>query len=440
MKVIFISNYLTHHQLPFCREMYARLGEDFLFIATNAMEEERIKMGWQTPLSDYPFACFYDDDKKRYEKLLLDSEIVICGGTHFVYIEERVKAGKLTFRYFERLYKTGKIHAFRPGSYYRKLREHTRYRKSPVYLLCAGAYVPEDFSLFGAYPGKMYKWGYFPETKTYDLDALMRQKTAGEILWTGRMIDWKHPQEALELARSLKEKEISFHMTMIGEGPMRAQLEENIMTYGLQKQVTILDFMEPGRVRGYMEKSCIYLMTSDREEGWGAVVNEAMNSGCLVIGALEAGSVPYLISNGENGLYYCQGDSKCLTGLVEKALTSKCRPENNPETNKKTAPESVEERAGLLQNSRKECKYQPGTGADLDEMMQRDSMTEIMGRNAYRTITENWNAAVAADRFLELCEKLQANEPYFFEEGVLSRAETITMNKRKAIFRRETQK
>lgn len=435
MKVIFISNYLTHHQLPFCREMYARLGEDFLFIATNVMEEERIKMGWQTPLSEYPFACFYDDDKKRYEKLLLDSEIVICGGTHFVYIEERVKAGKLTFRYFERLYKTGKIHAFRPGSYYRKLREHTRYQKSPVYLLCAGAYVPEDFHLFGAYPGKMYKWGYFPETKTYDLDTLMKRKTAGEILWTGRMIDWKHPQEALELARSLKEKEISFHMTMIGEGPMRAQLEESLLRCGLQQYVTILDFMQPDRVRDYMEKSCIYLMTSDREEGWGAVVNEAMNSGCLVIGALEAGSVPYLISNGKNGLYYCQGDIKCLTELVENALTFKCNTENNSIK----IPEA-EDKAGLLPDRRTKGRHQHIAETDSVEMIQKDNMAEVMGRNAYQTITENWNAAVAAERFLVLCEKLQANEAYFFEEGILSRAETLTMRKRKTIFRRELQK
>ena len=452
MKVIFISNYLTHHQLPFCMEMYARLGEDFLFIATNAMEEERIKMGWQLQLSDYPFARFYDDDNKRYEKLLLESDIVICGGTHFIYIEERVKAGKLTFRYFERLYKTGKVYAFRPGSYYRKLQEHTRYRKSPVYLLCAGAYVPEDFHLFGAYPDKMYKWGYFPETKYHDLDELMKKKTVGEILWTGRMIDWKHPEEALELARRLKENEISFHLTMIGEGPLRPQLEKNIQVYGLQQNITLLDFMQPDKVRDYMEKSQIYLMTSDRQEGWGAVVNEAMNSGCMVIGTLEAGSVPYLISNGENGLYYCQGDVEYLTKVVEEVLS--CNAEYEVSRKEENGALTKEDKGIILLkdenrvsekeengNSVKEKKGNPEKkekgGLKKKENACKLSRAEVLGRNAYETITDSWNAAEAADRFLILCEKLLANETYFFEDGILSPAERVTLQKRKRNFRRE---
>ena len=49
-------------------------------------------------------------------------------------------------------------------------------------------------------------------------------------------------------------------------------------------------------------------MTSNQEEGWGVVVNEAMNSGCVVIGSNLAGSVPYLIENGKNGLIYNCGD------------------------------------------------------------------------------------------------------------------------------------
>lgn len=34
MKVVFISNFLTHHQVPFCLEMQKRLGDDFKFIST----------------------------------------------------------------------------------------------------------------------------------------------------------------------------------------------------------------------------------------------------------------------------------------------------------------------------------------------------------------------------------------------------------------------
>ena len=48
-----------------------------------------------------------------------------------------------------------------------------------------------------------------------------------------------------------------------------------------------------------MEKSHIHLFTSNHLEGWGAVVNEAMNSGCAVVANREAGAVPYLIEHGK---------------------------------------------------------------------------------------------------------------------------------------------
>ena len=53
-----------------------------------------------------------------------------------------------------------------------------------------------------------------------------------------------------------------------------------------------------------MERADIYLATSDRQEGWGAVINEAMNSGCAVVADHMMGAVPYLISHEENGMIY----------------------------------------------------------------------------------------------------------------------------------------
>ena len=48
MKVVFLSNYLTHHQVPFCEAMCGLVGEDnFRFISTVPMEQERLNMGWQ---------------------------------------------------------------------------------------------------------------------------------------------------------------------------------------------------------------------------------------------------------------------------------------------------------------------------------------------------------------------------------------------------------
>ena len=53
-----------------------------------------------------------------------------------------------------------------------------------------------------------------------------------------------------------------------------------------------------------MEEADIFIGTSDSQEGWGVVVNEAMNAGCAIVANKRMGSVPILIRDGENGYIY----------------------------------------------------------------------------------------------------------------------------------------
>ena len=382
MTVTFITNYMTHHQKPFCGELYALLGEDFHFIATNVMDEERVKMGWELSLSDIPYASFYDDDYDKSHKLVKESDVVICGGTHYSYIEERLVLHKLTFMYSERLYKKGRIYGLNPKSLMNKRKEHAAYKNDPVYLLCAGAYVAADFSLSGSYPGKKLCFGYFPETYIYDEKELMKKKTSQipEILWTGRLIDWKHAELAVFMAERLKKEHTVFHLTMVGEGPEEEKIKALIDEKKLNECISLEPFMSPAEIRSLMERSDIYLMTSDNEEGWGAVVNEAMNAGCAVAASHAAGAVPYLIRHKENGLVFKSGDVRELTFFVKKLCTDR-------------------------------------------------AYAAKLGRNAYRTINNTWNAKEAADRFLKTAEALSKGGSFLYEDGPLSPAPELTVAK-----------
>lgn len=379
---VFVSNYLNHHQIPLCNAMYELCKGSFAFVQTEPVEEERIRMGWAENVRQ-PYLKLYYKEEEQCRELISNAEIVLFGGCDDEsYIEERLEKGKTVIRYNERLYKTGQWKAVSPRGLKKKYHDHTRYRKSPVYLLCAGAYVPSDFSIVRAYPGKMYCWGYFPETKHYDVDRLLAAKgwakagraaaekgfgSAGAagaaadripcILWAARMIDWKHPELPLETARYLKSRGLSFHMDIIGGGAMEEQVKTLRVEYGLEEEVRLLGFVPPAQVREYMEKADIFLFTSDRQEGWGAVANEAMNSGCALIADHMIGAVPYLVKDGENGLIYRDGDREELFALAEK-----------------------------LVKDRELCAW--------------------LGRNAYRTITEVWNAEKAARSLWELCGRL----------------------------------
>lgn len=379
MRITFVSNYINHHQIPFCNALSELLAGEgaghsditgiFTFIQTQKMEADRVQMGWHEEERPAYVKCYYEEEESCKE-LIVDSDVVIFGGVDDEsYIVERLQAEKLTFRYCERLYKTGQWKAISPRGLVKKYQDHTRYRKSPVYLLCAGAYVASDYHIVRSYPGKMYCWGYFPETKHHDVDKLMENKGRAHLLWAGRMIDWKHPELALETAKYLKDRGLSYHMDIIGGGELQPMVEQLREEYQLQQEVTLLGYRSPEEVRSYMEQADIFLFTSDRQEGWGAVANEAMNSGCAVIADHMIGAVPYLIQNGENGMIYRSGDKEQLFTLA----------------------------AELVEN--------PKICADL-------------GRKAYETIVNVWNAENAAKRLLEIVrEKLQQGGESVHKQG-----------------------
>ncbi len=354
VKFVFVSNYLNHHQIPFCNAVYEKLSGDFAFIQTEPMEQERVRMGWREE-TGIPYLRKYYEEPEGCREVISSAGVVFFGGSdEESYISDRLQEGKPVIRYSERLYKTGQWKAVSPRGLRKKYYDHTRYRGKPVYLFCAGAYVPSDFHLVGAYPGKMLKWGYFPETKKYEAGPLLDAKQPGRMLWAARFLDWKHPELPVRTAARLRDRGHSFHLDMVGGGELEGQVATLIKELQLQDVVTLHGFCPPEQVRSMMEQTEIFLTTSDRQEGWGAVVNEAMNSGCAVVGSSMMGAVPYLIRHGENGMIYRDGSEESLLEAAEKLL---------------------EDRA----------------------------FCRCLGENAVGTIQREWNAETASERLLGFC-------------------------------------
>ena len=380
MKVTFFSNFLNHHQLPFCLAMDKLTEGQFTFVATTPVPQERLRMGYHDMNKQYPFVLTtYDSEENERvaQMLAMRSDVIITGSAPEIYTKMRIEQGKLTFRYSERIYKRGTWRVLSPRGFRGMMKYHRKYRKAPLYMLCASAYTPFDYSLTGSYLGKTFKWGYFPEVKAQNVEALMRLKGLKgkpSILWVGRLIEWKHPDASIRLAEKLKQKGYDFELNIIGNGAMEQQLQQMIHEKQLDDCVSMLGAMSPEKVRDYMEAADIFLFTSDFNEGWGAVLNEAMNSGCAVVASHAIGSVPFLIRDGENGLIYKNGDE---TGLFNRVV-------------------------GLIDHPEKR---------------------ERMGRMAYQALADQWNAETAASRFLQLCQAIQDGRPLdLFEEGPCSSA------------------
>ena len=134
-----------------------------------------------------------------------------------------------------------------------------------------------------------------------------------------------------------------------------------------------------------MKKHSIFLFTSDRNEGWGAVANESMANGCVLVASDGIGSSPYLIRNGETGLLFKSPHTSSSFGKPDtESLNELC------------------EKVEYLLNNQEELQK--------------------IRKNSVTLMQQQWNPRVAAERLLLLIDKLQKGEATPFVEGPCSEA------------------
>lgn len=380
MKIVFCSNFMNHHQENLSQEFYRLCDGEYYFLACEPIEQERLDMGYEDMNEKYDFIVRpYDNEqeKKRAKELIKNCDLLIFGSGDKKYLKMRMKLNLTTFEYTERIFKEKN----NPLLFMRKVlgmyRYFGKYKKKSLYILCASAYTALDINRFFNFKNKCYKFGYFPKVQTYDIESILKNKKKNSLVWAGRMIDWKHPEIPVLIAKRLKEEGYSFALDMIGCGEMEKDLSNMIREHDLGDYVTLHGAVPHDKVRAYMENAEIFLFTSDFNEGWGAVLNEAMNSGCACVASHAIGSVPFMLRNKENGLIYKNGDLDDLYNKVKYLL-------NNPDISTK------------------------------------------MGKEAYRTLEEDWNATVVAQRIVALYEQLSKGEKGdLFKSGPCSKAESL---------------
>lgn len=328
MTLSFFSNFLNHHQLPLCQEFIGLVGKDnFHFIATDKITDERLSLGYEDMNEIYPFVVKDyngEDFSAKSRRLALDSDIAIFTQSAFHYCEDRLKMNKITFLYIERQFKRGLISLFHPRVFKRYF-SYIKYRNKPLYILCAGAFVANDMTLFGFPRNKCFKWGYFPAVQNIDISSILKrkEKQVFKMMWCGRFIDWKRPELSIRLAKDLKRKGYHFILEMYGNGILLDKIKKMVNEYDLNDVVKIYGSVSNEQVLVSLQSNNLLLFTSNKREGWGAIANEAMANGCVLVASDQVGAVPYLIEDGFNGSIFKSNNYMSLLSSVEELLLDK---------------------------------------------------------------------------------------------------------------------
>jgi len=278
-------------------------------------------------------------------------------------IKHRLDKGKLTFYMSERWWKppVGVARLLNPRfaimtAQFRKL------ASSPYFhYLSIGDYAAVDMKRVAQFPGRMWRWGYFT-TLPNPLPLRNMEDDKFQVLWAGRMLGWKRVDTLIRAFSPLLRERPDAILTLVGDGPERKRLQQlakEILTSGSYRFIAPLPVAE---VLQLMRQHNVYVLPSNAYEGWGAVINEAMAEGCIVMASEAAGAAKSVIRHGENGLLFAPGDWKKLSELL-------CHVASNEMA-----------RIRLVQKGQ-------------------------------RTMTESWSPILAAKRFLSVCKTLLMKQP-----------------------------
>lgn len=380
MLIVYFSNFINHHQSLVGDELYKLTHGNFFFVELIPMFGWLRQSGYED-LSSKPYVIQAWKDENALEKansLCLTADVALFAGHEALeYQVKRAKIGKLSFEVSERWLKRGMLNVLSPRLIKNMWYYHTIFKSKPVYKLCSSAFGARDQYKLLSYKDRCFKWGYFTKVdRNFDIESKTRLNSSSieiKMMWCARFLKLKHPELPIQLAYRLKMKGYKFTIDMFGSG---TEFEKS---RALSEMLNVSDIVKfrgnlPNKeILEEMSSHNIFLFTSDSNEGWGAVANESMSNGCVLVASDAIGSVPFLLSDGYNGLVFKSCDINSIEEKVEFLL-------NNPD-----------ERARL-------------------------------SLNGYNTMKDVWSPENAARNFMILVDDLMNARESSISEGPCSKA------------------
>ena len=365
MKFVFYANSASPHQFPLARALVGRLGDsEYRYIYTNALTDERRRLGWGD--LNAKWIVFKADEPDKCREWLDECDVLMSNLRDLSLFELRAKAGRKTIYTSERWFKPrlGVLRLLIP-SYWKMARRIVSLLESSrnFFYFPMGVHAARDMARlcglmhgdvrcmfrapkleFEKKPGgriwikdgadnerycldKMRMWGYYVEPSkgkgVWDAQppANHYPLTTIKVLWVGRILDWKRVDTIVravgELSRASSNSNLQLQLDIYGTGPDEKRLKKLAAKYG-----DIIKFFSPvpiADVRKLMHEHDIYVLASNAYEGWGAVVSEALEEGMKVLGTYEAGSSATILPEAN---LFNSGDWRRLYRLLQGQVAS----------------------------------------------------------------------------------------------------------------------
>jgi glycosyltransferase involved in cell wall biosynthesis len=188
------------------------------------------------------------------------------------------------------------------------------------------------------------------------------------------MLDWKRVDLLLKAVALVCHQPNFGKVDIVGTGPEKSRLLELAQKLGLGAKCVFHEPVAADRVRELMRQADVYVLPSNRNEGWGVVANEAMSEGAVLVSNEQAGAAPVLIDHGRTGFLFEDGNIAALATILRMLLSDA-------------------------------------------------SLRETVRQAAWQEMQQLWHPRVGAERLVGLCQGLLGRAPMpEYSEGPCSRA------------------
>lgn len=328
MRIVFWQNCLSPHQLPYIVHlMDGERVDEVVVVAGETVSDERKKMGWSVAKYEGIESCKVyvapsDDVIRQLMGERQDESWHLFSGIRadvFVFkclrisLSYNLKRGIITERPNTYDFK----HSIPNAKPYwmhrlRFLLQDRKYAKHIQVVFAMGQEATDYFRSLHM------EWHVFPfcyctQYERHTTMAVYADRLP-QYLFCGSLSVRKDP---LAIAKSLSvmSRSINGEIRMIGDGIMRHKLGKYICKNNLDNKIYLLGAKSQIEVPFYMQQADVFILPS-LYDGWGAVVNEALQAGCYVICSDACGASDLIRENSKLGVVFPHGKYKHLANSI----------------------------------------------------------------------------------------------------------------------------
>lgn len=320
--LFFWQNCVSPHQLPYIKELYqdSRIDKVYL-IAPVWNRVEREKMGWLIDSEVDNVEIIIAPDEKKIDSLFSQNP------NNSIHFFSGIRADKFVFDCFKISLnyeiKRGLI-TEPPFDYKKPLLFHKirflffdyKYIPKINFVFAMGNKAAHYFNSWSK-NWKVVLFGYCVESPS--LQVFSEEGDKFRFVYVGSLIKLKNVILLLKsIANINAQGDMNFSLDLIGDGPEYKSLSKYVDNRGLNNKISFLGKLSMKEVRNRLSKYDVLILPSIRD-GWGAVINEGLQSGLFIISSDNCGAKT-LVENSSRGIVFKNRDLKSLTNALHYCI------------------------------------------------------------------------------------------------------------------------